>query len=130
MSPNSLRVKPLNTGLFVIASLLSLGMTTPATLLRQARARAGLSQRALARRAGTAQSVIARIERGQTSPTWETLERLLQAANLDLTVQVEPRVVVGSHMLDDVPRILAMTPEQNLEEVKNLSEFLHQARRV
>src|SRR5438034_1600267 len=98
MSPNSLRVKPLNTGLFVIASLLSFGMTTPATLLRQARARAGLSQRALARRAGTAQSVIARIERGQTSPTWETLERLLQAANLDLTVQVEPRVVVGSHM--------------------------------
>ena len=130
MSPNSLRVKPLNKYLPMIASLLSFGMTTPATLLRQARARAGLSQRALARRSGTAQSVIARIERGQTSPTWETLERLLQAANLDLTVQVEPRVVVGSHMLDDVPRILAMTPEQNLEEVKNLSEFLHQARRV
>ena len=128
MSPNSRRVKPLNTGLFVIASLLSFGMTTPATLLRQARARAGLSQRALARRAGTAQSVIARIERGQTSPTWETLERLLQAANLDLTVQVEPRVVVGSHMLDDVPRILAMTPKQRLQEVKNLSEFLAGAR--
>jgi transcriptional regulator with XRE-family HTH domain len=105
-------------------------MTTAATLLRQARTRAGLSQRALARRAGTAQSVIARIESGQTSPTWETLERLLDAANVDLRAQLEPRIVVGSHMLDDVPRILRMTPEQRLEEVKNLSEFFAHARRV
>jgi len=105
-------------------------MPTAATLLRQARTRAGLSQRALARRASTAQSVIARIERGQTSPTWETLERLLDAAGVDISAQLEPRVVVGSHMLDDVPRILAMTPEQRLEEVRNVSRFLHEARRV
>ena len=107
-------------------------MTTAATLLRQARTRAGLSQRDLARRAGTAQSVIARIERGQTSPTWATLERLLEAAGVHMRAQLEPppSVVVGSHMLQDVPRILRMTPEQRLEEVKNLSEFLHQARRV
>jgi transcriptional regulator with XRE-family HTH domain len=105
-------------------------MTTAATLLRQARTRAGLSQRALARRAGTAQSVIARIESGQTSPTWETLERLLDAANVDLRAQLEPRVVVGSHMLDDVAGILRMTPEQRLQEVKNVSEFLHRVRRV
>jgi len=105
-------------------------LPTAATLLHEARTRAGLSQRALARRAGTAQSVIARIERGLTSPTWETLERLLQAVNLAVRAELEPRVVVGSHMLDDVPRILAMTPEQRLEEVKNLSEFLSHARRV
>ena len=105
-------------------------MPSAATLLCQARTRAGLSQRALARRAGTAQSVIARIEQGITSPTWDTLERLLEAADFEVRAQVEPRVVVGSHMLDDVPRILRLTPEQRLEEVKNLSEFLHQARRV
>ena len=105
-------------------------MTTPASLLRQARTRAGLSQRGLARRAGTAQSVVARIESGQTSPTWETLERLLEAAGVQMRAQIESQVVVGSHMLEDVPRILAMTPEQRLEEVKNLSEFLHHVRRV
>jgi len=105
-------------------------MPTAATLLRQARSRAGLSQRALARRAGTAQSVIARIERGLTSPTWDTLERLLEAANFEVRAQVEPRVVVGSHMLDDVPRILRMTPEQRLQEIKNVSQFLHRVRRV
>ena len=105
-------------------------MPTAATLLRQARSRAGLSQRALARQAGTAQSVIARIERGLTSPTWDTLERLLEAANFEVHAQVEPRVVVGSHMLDDVSSILRMTPEQRLEEIKNVSQFLYDVRRV
>src|SRR5216117_420470 len=105
-------------------------MTSTAELLRQARLKAGLSQRQLAQRAGTAQSVIARIERGQTSPTWDTLERLLAAAGYELAPQVQPRVVVGWHMLGDVPRILRMTPEQRLEEVKNLSEFFAHARRV
>jgi len=105
-------------------------MPTAATLLRQARARAGLSQRALARRAGTAQSVIARIESGQSSPTWETLGRLLEAAGYEVVAQVEPRVVVGSHMLNEVAGILRMTPEQRLEEVKNVADFLHRARRV
>lgn len=102
----------------------------PAKLLRQARRRAGLSQRTLAQRARTAQSVVARIERGHTSPTWETLERLLAAADVDINAQLEPRVVVGSHMLREVPRILRMTPEDRLEEVKHLSEFLYRARRV
>jgi len=105
-------------------------LPTAATLLHEARTRAGLSQRALARRAGTAQSVIARIERGLTSPTWETLERLLAAAGVELRPQLEPPVVVGSHMLAEVPGILRMTPEQRLEEVKNVSRFLHDARRV
>jgi len=105
-------------------------MTTAASLLRQARTRAGLSQRAIARRAGTAQSVVARIETGQTSPTWESLGRLLDAANVDMSAQLEPRVVVGSHMLNEVAGILAMTPEQRLQEVKNLSQFLQSVRRV
>lgn len=105
-------------------------MTSAAELVRQARTRAGLSQRALAERANTAQSVVARIERGQTSPTWDTLERLLTAANYAVVAHTEPRVVVGSHMLEHVPRILALTPEQRLEEIKNVSRFLHEVRRV
>jgi len=103
-------------------------MPTTAELLREARTRAGLSQHQLAKRAGTAQSVVARIERGQTSPTWDTLERLLAAADCAVNPQVEPRVVVEPQMLDDVPRILALTPEQRLEEVANVSRFLAHAR--
>ena len=101
----------------MIANVLSWGMSTPADLLQEARTRAGLSQRALAKRARTAQSVVARIERGVTSPSWDTLVRLLAAAGYEVIARVEPRVVVGSHMLDDVPRILSLTPEQRLEEV-------------
>jgi len=103
-------------------------MPTTAALIREARTRAGLSQRQLAKRAGTAQSVVARIEGGQTSPTWDTLERLLAAADCAVNPQVEPRVVVEPQMLDDVPRILALTPEQRLEEVANVSRFLAHAR--
>lgn len=41
--------------------------------IRQARLRAGLSQRQLAERMGIKQSVIARWETGTTSPTFETV---------------------------------------------------------
>ncbi len=53
---------------------------TPAALLASARQRAALTQRELAKRAGTSQSVVARIESGRTSPTFETLDRLVRAA--------------------------------------------------
>lgn len=49
-------------------------------MLRSARERSGLSQRAVAERAGTSQSVVARIESGMSSPTVETLNRLVSAA--------------------------------------------------
>lgn len=59
-----------------------------AALVLEARERSGLSQRALARRAGTSQSVVARIELGQTSPTLSTLNRLLDAAGQRVDVRL------------------------------------------
>lgn len=50
-----------------------------AELIRGTRARHGLSQARLARRVGTRQSAISRLERGDVSPTVETLELLLNA---------------------------------------------------
>lgn len=58
--------------------------------VREARTRAGLSQRALAKRAGTSQSVIARIENGDTSPTADTVERLLNAAGYASSLVLVP----------------------------------------
>ena len=104
--------------------------TSPGQLLREARTRAGLTQRALARRARTSQSVIARIEGGVTSPSWKTLTRLLTAAGFDLHAQLDTRPTAGSHMLRDVARILSLTPEQRLDEVKNLNRFIYAARRA
>lgn len=100
-----------------------------AQLVRDARLGAGLSQRALAKKARTAQSVVARVEIGETSPSWDTLMRLLSAAGHTLRASLE-RHTVDKALLDDVPRILSLTPEERLEEVAAVSRFIAEARRV
>lgn len=100
-----------------------------ACLVREARTRAALSQRELARRAGTSQSVVARIEAGQTRPGSETLAGLLAAAGFELRTELVPLPIRDTHMLEDVARVLALTPEQRLAEVGNVSRFESMARR-
>jgi len=100
---------------------------TPAELLIEARRRSGLSQRALARRARTAQSVIARIESGAVSPSWTTLERLLRRCGFEVQPALVPRLQGRSHMLKDVPRILRLTPEERLLELRNAARFFDSA---
>ena len=102
----------------------------PGPLLARARSRAGLTQRELARRAGTSQSVVARIERGQTDPGAATLERLLAETGFELELTLRPRRPKPSHMLADVARILCLTPEQRLREVANAARFVAAARRA
>jgi transcriptional regulator with XRE-family HTH domain len=105
-------------------------MGSSARLLSAARARAGVTQRELAERAKTSQSVIARIERGQTIPSVATLDRLLAAAGFDLRRTLELKPVVHSHMLDDSARILRLSPVDRLREVANVNRFIATARRV
>lgn len=105
-------------------------VAAPPRLLSSARKAAGLTQRALARRARTSQSVIARIERGATSPSWRTLEHLLNRAGFDLHANLTPSIRTRSHMLDDVARILQLTPEQRLLELHNAARFFAAARRL
>jgi transcriptional regulator with XRE-family HTH domain len=87
-----------------------------------------LSQRRLAERAGTSQSVVARIELGEAVPTLRTLERLVGAAGFALELAVHPKPVLDRQLLDDVPRILRLTPEARLREVANLNRFVRGAR--
>jgi transcriptional regulator with XRE-family HTH domain len=61
-----------------------------AVLIRTARARADLSQRQLAARAGTSQPAIARYESGRVEPDLSTLRRLLTACGFTLRLRVEP----------------------------------------
>ncbi len=61
----------------------------PGEFLRDARQRHGVSQKRLARRAGTTQSAISRIERGGVSPTVETLSELLHLLGEDLVLGAE-----------------------------------------
>jgi transcriptional regulator with XRE-family HTH domain len=100
------------------------------SLVRDARLRAGLTQRQLAQRAATSQSVVARIEQGHSDPSTATLARLLAAAGFELRAELTPIAVADTHMLDDVARILALTPEERLVEVRNVSRFDAAARRA
>jgi len=101
-----------------------------AALVLRARTAAGLSQRALARRADTAQSVVARVESGQTDPSTRVLRALLAAAGVELRADLEPASRLDPQLLDDVPRILALSPEERLIEVANVARLAQAARRV
>jgi transcriptional regulator with XRE-family HTH domain len=63
----------------------------PAQLLRTARRRHGLSQAALARRAGTSQPVISAYEHGHRDPSTRTLGRLVAAAGERLELRLAPQ---------------------------------------
>jgi transcriptional regulator with XRE-family HTH domain len=95
-------------------------------ILQEARRRAGLTQRQLAERAGTSQSAIARIERGRQIPSVETLQRILRACDLDLTIHIVPH---DTHDDTLIERMLAMTPEQRLRQVEEMTRFVAEARR-
>jgi len=57
-----------------------------------ARARAGLSQGEVAKRMGTTQSVVARLESGKRPPSMRTVERFAQAVGGHLVFRIEQQV--------------------------------------
>jgi uncharacterized protein len=95
-----------------------------ARILRYARRRAGLSQRALAVAAGIPQSTVARIELGRLSPRTDTLERLLIATGQSLAS--EPALGVGIDRSQMRER-LRLTPGERLRlaaaDAAGLSRF-------
>jgi transcriptional regulator with XRE-family HTH domain len=58
-------------------------------IIKDARARHGLSQRRLALRSGAGQAWISRVEREEVSPSVESLERLLLVMGETLSMQAE-----------------------------------------
>ena len=102
----------------------------PGRALRDARRRAGLTQRELAGRAGVPQPAIARIERGTISPRIDTLTRLLAAAGAAL--EVTPRLGEGVDR-GLIRAALQRTPEERVRAAgkagTNLARLLEEARR-
>lgn len=96
-------------------------------ILREARVRAGLTQRELARRARKAQSEIARLEAGRQEPTFATLERLVRAAGFDLKVQLAPH---DEHDERLIRRMLSLSPDERLRTLEEHSALFASARLV
>ena len=83
-----------------------------ATILRY-REQVGLSQRSLARRAGTTQAAVSRIERGLTMPTWDTVRSLMLAMGFE--PELEARRLTGRWDPVHLAELASRTPAERLE---------------
>lgn len=85
-----------------------------ARVLRQARRRAGLTQRQLAERAGVPQSQVAKIESGAVVPRVDTLDRLLEACGEGLEALPRPGIGVDRTLARE---LLELEPAERLRRV-------------
>lgn len=97
-----------------------------ATAVRSARHEIGLSQRALAARAGVPQSTVARIESGSLDPRAGTVDRILRAAGHELVSQIRPGQGVDRSQIRER---LRLTPRQRIDEVVAASRNVDRLRR-
>lgn len=96
-------------------------MEPPNTLVRELRLAAGLSQRALAHRAGTSQPAVARYERGAATPSWETLQRLAGACGQRLRLSAE--AAPDPHDVELAGLLLRLTPEERLRALRRYARL-------
>ena len=99
-----------------------------ARVLRQARRRAGLTQRELAEKASVPQSQVAKIESGAVVPRVDTLDRLLEACGEGLESVRRPgigldRTLARNLLRLDPPRraSVAVESDRNMMEVQRLA---------
>lgn len=81
-------------------------------LVARARHEVGLSQAALAERAGTTQAVVSRLEAGKVEPSLSTLSRLLLACGQVLQLSTVPWEPDEARQLEES---LAMTPGERAD---------------
>jgi transcriptional regulator with XRE-family HTH domain len=96
-----------------------------ARLLRTARAHAGLTQRALAERAGVAQPMIAAIENGRRDPRYGTLALLLRACDRDLDLVPLEGLGIERSQFREAPRL---TPSERLRRAAHGARTLRALR--
>lgn len=94
---------------------------TAAELVRATRVRHGLTQAQLALRAGTTQTAVSRLERGDRSPSTATLQRLLLVMGEDLDLRT--RRLAGEHDPAHLQAERALTPAARLERAFGWMRF-------
>src|ERR671922_1453823 len=84
------------------------GIRYPGRLVKEARHGAGLTQAELARRLGTRQPVIARLESPRSNPRFETVRRALAATGHEVEMRLRPvRLSVDETMIASNLRLSA-----------------------
>jgi transcriptional regulator with XRE-family HTH domain len=95
-------------------------------ILRQCRETQGVSQEALALRAGTSQAAISDIERGRVSPSFETAERLLLCLGQRLAIEAEPLRMDAS--LESLIETQRLSPQDRLGRMSAMASFMRRGR--
>ena len=107
-------------------------MASTSSLLKRIRTEAGLTQAELARRLGTTQTAIARLERWDANPRMGTLERAVRAMGHRLEVRAVPAPADVDE--DQIAAHLRMTPAERAQAhdaaYGNLARSARAARRV
>lgn len=106
-------------------------MSMAGRMLRHARTRAGLTQRALAALTGVPQETIARIERGRVDPRVGTLDRLLEGCGYGL--EHLPRLGIGidrSQIHERLAMPVGARLARAIEEDRRYLAFRRDLRRV
>ena len=85
-----------------------------ASLIREARLRAGLTQTELAERTGRDRSVIARWEQAVVAPSVETLLELVRACGFDLPLELLP---YDESRQDRLNKNLLLSPERRVRRL-------------
>ena len=98
---------------------------TGADLVREARRRAGLTQRELAERAGTTQSAVARLESGRTSPSFDSVLRLIRLCGFRLDVALDP---YDDSDVAQAEALLRMSVDERLERLTTVVDRLRELR--
>lgn len=88
-------------------------VTLPGELIRERRLAHGLTQAQLALRAGSTQGALSRLERGELSPTFDTVRRLLFV--LGESVELGVTALEGDHDEAHLADLLARPPAERLE---------------
>jgi transcriptional regulator with XRE-family HTH domain len=83
-------------------------------LIREARLRAGLTQSELGVKIGKPQSVVARWERGDVVPSFETLRHVIRGCGLELHFHLSRIDDSNVHIINDH---LNMTPAQRFADL-------------
>jgi transcriptional regulator with XRE-family HTH domain len=96
-------------------------MSELASLLKDARGRAGLTQAELARRLGVSQAAVAKLESPKANPTVATLEGALRATGRQLVLSTGPlkRGIDETLVFEQ----LRLSPEQRLAQLERMYEW-------
>src|SRR6516165_7938475 len=89
-------------------------MSSSGSLIREARLRAGLSQGDLGDRTGKDRAQIARWERDDVSPPYETLRMLVRACGFDLPTEL---VEYDPTPTERVQEVLQLSPQERLQRM-------------